>query len=96
MKQGWHREIYFGCSCAIHYVDGLIHNDNGPAIEFSNGVKEWFKHGKLHREDGPAIEANRDSSNVWWYNGDFLGNDSEDDNYSQEKFELWKKFKAFM
>lgn len=25
-------------------------------IEFVDGSKYWYVHGKLHREDGPAIE----------------------------------------
>lgn len=33
----------------------ILHREDGPAIEFSDGSKSWFKDGKLHREDGPAI-----------------------------------------
>lgn len=43
----------------------LIHNDNGPAIEFKNGVMWWMQRGKLHRENGPAID-----SFEYWLNGD--------------------------
>jgi hypothetical protein len=35
-------------------VNGLLHRENGPAIELADGYKEWQKHGKCHREDGPA------------------------------------------
>ncbi len=31
------------------------HREDGPAIEYTNGYKEWYKNDKLHREDGPAI-----------------------------------------
>jgi hypothetical protein len=34
--------------------DGLLHNEEGPAVIWPDGVKEWYKLGKLHREDGPA------------------------------------------
>jgi hypothetical protein len=36
----------------------ILHREDGPAFEGSNGSKEWRINGKLHREDGPAI--------VWW------------------------------
>ncbi|MBZ9652647.1 hypothetical protein [Psychroflexus montanilacus] len=35
---------------------GEKHRENGHAVEFPNGTKEWWTNGKLHREDGPAIE----------------------------------------
>lgn len=34
----------------------LLHRRDGPAIEWANGVKEWWVEGTIHREDGPAIE----------------------------------------
>ena len=47
---------------------GLLHRSNGPAIEYSNGSKEWYINGKFHREDGPAIE-HFNGTKVWWLNG---------------------------
>jgi hypothetical protein len=38
------------------YLDGMLHNPNGPAIEFPNGSKEWYSFGNRHRENGPAID----------------------------------------
>ena len=35
---------------------GQYHRDDGPAIEYQNGSKEYYQNGLLHREDGPAIE----------------------------------------
>ena len=32
------------------------HRLDGPAIEWKNGLKEWFVDDKRHRSDGPAIE----------------------------------------
>lgn len=43
-----------------HYLNGVFHRDEGPAIEWcSTGgfAKQWYKNGILHREDGPAIEG---------------------------------------
>ena len=50
------------------YLNGNLHREDGPAIEWGNGTKFWYLNDKLHREDGPAIEeANGDKS--WWLNG---------------------------
>jgi hypothetical protein len=61
--------------------DGLLHRDNGPAIQMKNGKQEWFKHGKRHRLDGPAIiYKNYDNdNNKWWI---------EDQEYSKDQ---WKE-----
>jgi hypothetical protein len=40
-----------------YYYNGLLHRDNDlPAIEWENGSKEWYQHGKSHRLNGPAWE----------------------------------------
>jgi len=31
------------------------HREEGPAIEYGNGSKEWWINGNRHREDGPAV-----------------------------------------
>ncbi len=36
--------------------DGDRHRIGGPAVEWTDGSKEWWLNGKWHREDGPAIE----------------------------------------
>ena len=46
----------------------VLHRENGPAIEYTNGGKAWFVHGKCHREDGPAVE-DTDDHKEWWING---------------------------
>ena len=51
----------------IWYKEGtdILHREDGPAIEYANGDKSWYKEGKLHRLDGPACEyAN---GNKFWY-----------------------------
>jgi hypothetical protein len=46
----------------------IYHREGVPALEWFDGTKSWFFHGKHHREDGPAIEwANGDKS--WWIYG---------------------------
>ena len=41
------------------------HRVGGPAIEFSDGGKQWFIEGKRHRIDGPAIEF-ADGTKEWF------------------------------
>ena len=45
-----------------------FHREDGPAIEFTNGYKEWYKDGLRHRENGPAIEY-ADGTKYWYKNG---------------------------
>ena len=50
------------------YLDGKLHREDGPAVEYVNGDKPWYLNGERHREDGPAIEYD-DGSNLWYLNG---------------------------
>jgi len=50
------------------HLDGKLHREDGPAIEYSNGTKTWYLHGLLHREDGPAYEG-ADGSKRWYLDG---------------------------
>lgn len=52
-----------------HRVNGLLHCEDGPAIEYVNGTRKWYRNGLLHREDAPAIEYWDDISKEWWVNG---------------------------
>lgn len=63
MRQGWLMECYQ----KSHYVNGLRHRENGPAIITDNGSKSWFKNGQRHREDGPAFECYT-GNKLWWLN----------------------------
>ena len=51
------------------YKDGKLHREDGPAVEYADGIKEWYCSGKLHRgDDLPAVEyPNGDAS--WWVHG---------------------------
>ena len=60
------------------YLNGELHREDGPAIEYADGTKRWYLNGKLHREDGPAYEeANGYKS--WYLNGQ---------KYTEEEFAL--------
>jgi hypothetical protein len=45
-----------------------FHREDGPALEFDTGRKEWWLNGKKHREDGPAVEHSG-LYEEWWING---------------------------
>ena len=34
-------------------ANGQLHREDGPAIEWANGYKGWWRDGKLRREDSP-------------------------------------------
>ena len=55
------------------------------------GTKRWILNGKYHRIGGPAIEY-YDSYNhkFWWLDGKII------DCNSQEEFEYYLKYKAFL
>lgn len=61
---------------------------NGLEIQ-SNGVKIWFKDDEPHRLDGPAMVWINASH--WYYEGTYVKGIS-----SQEEFEEWLKYKAFV
>ena len=46
----------------------VLHRENGPAVDCTNGHKEWWQNGQRHRTDGPAIEW-RDGDKRWYQNG---------------------------
>jgi hypothetical protein len=50
------------------FLNGKLHREDGPAVEFADGDKAWYLNGQLHREDGPAIEW-ASGSKSWYLNG---------------------------
>ena len=50
------------------YLNGELHREDGPAIEWPNGGKWWYLNGKRHREDGPALE-DANGNKEWYLNG---------------------------
>ena len=37
-------------------LEGDLHREDGPAVEYADGDKEYYIKDKYHREDGPAVE----------------------------------------
>jgi hypothetical protein len=50
------------------YLNGKLHREDGPAVEYTHGDKFWYFNGELHREDGPALEFT--SGYKCWYIND--------------------------
>jgi hypothetical protein len=72
------------------YLNGLLHREDGPAIEWLSGTKEWFINGNLHREDGPAIEYT-DGYKVWYLNDRLVYSNKV--NYLYKYHDLTESFK---
>ena len=49
------------------YQNGILHREDGPAIEYVDGICYWFQNDQVHREDGPAIEYPKDTDQ-WFLN----------------------------
>lgn len=80
-----------------HYVNGQQHRDDGPAVEWSDGGKEWWQDGKRNRADGPAVEL-ANGTKEWWIAGQRMLEEQFDafcrKNEAREKKALFKKLKA--
>ena len=59
----------FGNGNKYWYLNGKLHREDGPAIEYADGTKHWFLNGKRHREGGPAIEY-VNGTKYWFLHGE--------------------------
>jgi len=48
--------------------NGELHREDGPAIEYHNGGKEYYENGWLHRIGRPAIEFTK-GIRFWYLRG---------------------------
>jgi hypothetical protein len=93
MKNNSYKEVdYVGN--IFYYLDppsleeDIFHREDGPAVELSSGLKEWWILGKRHREDGPAVEF-RHGEKEWWLNGKLHRVDGPALEYSNGDTEWW-------
>lgn len=68
MKKSYTKATTSGTFYFLDKKCTILHRTDGPAIEFVNGDKEWFYHGRHHRVDGPAIKC-KNGYKVWYLNG---------------------------
>jgi len=64
------------------------HREDGPAREYDNGDKYWYRNGELHREDGPAMEF-VDGTKSWYRNGQLHREDGPAIEYYNGHKEYW-------
>ena len=55
-------------------LNGKLHREDGPAIEYASGTKCWYLNGLNHRENGPAVEY-PNGTKYWLINGLFHRDD---------------------
>lgn len=63
--------VKYGSLIMTRNLNGVLHNEDGPAIEYNNGHRAWYINGKRHRLDGPAIEY-LNGSMEWYINGKYV------------------------
>ncbi len=62
------------------------HRIDGPANDFKNGCKFWFKNGRISRENGPAAEY-YDGAKFFYLDGKF---------YVEKEYWAILKFKSYL
>ena len=63
-----------------YWKDGEVHREDGPAVEFKSGGKQWWINGLLHNENGPAI-IHQNGYKRWYIN---------DIQLTEQEFVVWK------
>jgi len=61
----------------LETLDGKLHREDGPALEYFGGSKYWFLNNRRHRENGPAVEHSNGDKQYWLNDKylDFITND---------------------
>ena len=75
----------------FYYQAGMLHREDGPAIEWVRGCKEWLVDGRTHREDGPAVVHEEEGYFVWYRNGNRHREDGPAVIYGNGDKEWWLK-----
>ena len=52
-----------------YWKDGMVHRDDGPAVEYANGDLGFFQKGVCHRIGGPAFISVSEGRQEWWHEG---------------------------
>jgi hypothetical protein len=66
-----------------------LHRYDGPAVEYPNGTKIWYRYSKVHRDDGPAMEW-ADGTKAWYRKGDRHRDDGPAIEYGDGRTEWYR------
>jgi len=61
----------------VWHLNGKLHREDGPAVEFINCGKSWWLNGKRHRIDGPAMEWNN-GDKAYYINGEKVTKEAQE------------------
>ena len=75
-------------------LNGNLHREDGPAIEWTDGTKAWWLNGKCHREDGPA-RVWPNGRKEWYVNGQLHRVDGPAIEYANGDKEWWLDGKKY-
>ena len=45
--------------------EGRRHREDGPAVDFTSGLKIWYRHGEVHRSGGEPAMIIPDGTKYW-------------------------------
>ena len=88
VKNGWIHEEGEDSDSVVHYVDGVVHREDGPAVIDYHESQFYYQNGKCHREDGPAIIWSNGSED-YIQNGKFHREDGPARIFSSGAKEYW-------
>ena len=76
MEKGIVKVVFLLLNSKFWYINGKLHREDGPAVEYTNGQTEWYSNGLLHREGGgPANEKLHGYRGKMWYKNGQLHRD---------------------
>lgn len=61
-------EVISSPRAVLWRCNGVLHREDGPAYECTDGTKRYYRRGLLHREDGPAV-VHPDGTCLWFLHG---------------------------
>jgi hypothetical protein len=53
----------------VHFVNGEYHNENGPAVERTDGSEEWYIHNRRQSVGGRPSEIRSNGDKLWHQDG---------------------------
>jgi hypothetical protein len=54
-----------GNGSITYRVKDLLHSEEHPAVQRTDGYQAWYRHGMKHREDSPAVTFGTGAKQYW-------------------------------